>query len=58
MLSNELEVFPSVPCWRVFFAKKNRILGYSGHKTAEAIVSDFGKGGFGFNRAGAARALR
>ena len=42
----------------IFFAKRNGFWGYSGHKTAAAIVSDFGKGIFGCGRGGAAMALQ
>ena len=31
----------------VFLARKNRFLCHSCHKIAAAIVSDFGRGGFG-----------
>ena len=31
-----------------FFARKNILWGYHGHKIAEEILSDLGRGGFGF----------
>ena len=35
----------------IFFAReKNGFWNYSGHKTAAAIVSDLGRGGFGCER--------
>ena len=41
-----------------FFSEKNTdFLSHSGHKTAAAIVSDFGRGGFGCGRGNGDTAL-
>ena len=54
MTSNALKGFPSVPCWQGhFFSEKNTAFPInSGHKTAAAIVSYFGRGGFSCGRGG------
>ena len=41
-----------------FLRGKTGFCSYSGHKTAAAIVLDFGKGGFGCNGRDAATALQ
>ena len=58
--SNALKGFPSVPCLReLFLSEKNtRFLIISGHKTAVAIVSDFGRADFVAAGGDAATALR
>ena len=49
MLYNALKDFPSVSCWQDRFCfKKGKTVfwSYSGHKIAEAIVSDLSRSGF------------
>ena len=57
--SNALKGFHSVPCWREYFLaiKNTWFLINSGHKKAAAIVSDFGRGSFGYGRGDAATTL-